>query len=135
VHASSLLRLHELTSRADLRERAERVMAAQGALANSRPELCALLLIAHDFAQREPRAVVIGGPADASAEALLRTVRRTFLPWRVVARATADSDIALLPLLAERGAGPVSRAFVCRGQHCELPVQTPEQLAELLAAD
>jgi uncharacterized protein YyaL (SSP411 family) len=132
VHALSLLRLHELTSQRALGERAERLLAAQGELANTRPWLCAQLLLAHDFARRRPRAVVIGGPDDTRAAALLRTLRRTFLPWRVVARAEAGSDTALLPLLEARGEGDVPRAFVCRGQHCELPVQTPEALAELL---
>jgi uncharacterized protein YyaL (SSP411 family) len=111
------------------------VWAAQGSPATPRPELGPQRLLAPAIAPREPRGTVIGGPAAPATDAVLRTVRRAFVPWRVVARATADSDTELLPLLAGRGAGPVSSAFVCRGQHCELPVQSPEALAGLLGSD
>jgi hypothetical protein len=136
VQALNLLRLSELCGRPALREKAQAVFEAQAALANRHPRSFAALMLALDFAQRRPREIVISGePSSDGVAAMLRVVRRSFLPQRVVALASHDADEALLPLV--QGRKPQSHAvstlaYVCRDFRCDAPVSSPEALAALL---
>ena len=80
-----------------------------------------------------------GEASDPAAIDLLREVRSTFLPQRVVAfadpdtDADADADRVVLPVLT--GRGPVdgtARAFVCRHSTCSLPLLDSSALQEEL---
>jgi uncharacterized protein YyaL (SSP411 family) len=135
VQALNSLRLAELTGRSQLATRAERTIEALGALANHYPAAFSQLLIAADFVRAGPREVVIAGERDhAAVEAMLAAVRRTFVPQRVVALASAGSDSDLIPLLEARTPGPSgARAYVCRNYACTNPTEDPRELARLLA--
>ena len=79
--------------------------------------------------------VLVGDGTDPRARALARTAARAYLPHRVLAWVDpADpSSVAAARALADgKPAGPSPRAFVCRDRACSAPVETPEQLAELL---
>jgi uncharacterized protein len=134
VHVLNLLRLSELTGRADLARRSERAMLSVGALANRFPVAFAQLLIALDFLEAGPREIVVAGIAGSpEVRALLDVVRHSFLPQRVVALASPDSDTELLPILAQRTSSPgKALAFVCRQYACQAPVATPAELAQQL---
>ena len=67
--------------------------------------------------------------------ALLQTVQSHYLPWKVLALARPDmpGDATTIPLLTDRT--PVNgqpAAYVCQHYICQLPVTTPEALAEQL---
>ncbi len=136
VHALNLLRLSELLGKPELRERAQDVLRAQAVLANRHPRVFGALLLAYDFLQRGPREIAVSGePHAQDTVALLRAVRQSFCPQRVVALASADADATLLPLLEGRkpdAKAPRARAYVCRDFRCDAPVGTPEALRELL---
>jgi len=134
VQALNLLRLSELTADSRLLSLAESTMRSVGLLANRYPSAFSQLLLAVDFEQSGARGVVIAGElTDPATQSLLATVRKTFLPSRVVALAHARADSELLPLVADRtAAGNAPRAFVCRHQTCDLPVGDPESLARQL---
>jgi uncharacterized protein YyaL (SSP411 family) len=134
VQALNLLRLSELGSRADLRDQAHAVIQAQAALVNRHPRLFSQLLLAVDFAERGPREVVISGEiGDAPTGELLRAVRRTFVPQRVVALAHSGADASLLPLLQGRTPSTSeAKAYVCRNFVCKAPVTDARQLVEAL---
>ncbi|MFI5308124.1 MAG: thioredoxin domain-containing protein, partial [Polyangiales bacterium] len=136
VQALNLLRLSELCGRPALREKAQGVFEAQAALANRHPRSFAALMLALDFVQRRPREIVISGePSSDGVAAMLRVVRHSFLPQRVVALASHDADEALLPLVQGRKPQPRAAstlAYVCRDFRCDAPVSSPDALAALL---
>ncbi|HMI92538.1 MAG TPA: thioredoxin domain-containing protein, partial [Polyangiales bacterium] len=133
VQMLNLFRLGELSGDSALAQQAEEVAGSLAALANRQPRAFAHLLLALDFAAREPRQVVISGALDdAATQALLRALRTTFRPQRVVAFAGADADAnaSELPLLA--GRAPDARgalAYVCRQQTCLMPTHSPADLS------
>ena len=139
VAALDLLRLHSLTGRETFRERAERTLAALGEPMAKNPFGFAGLLLALDFHAETPKQIVIvGDPAAAETKALLRAVRRTFLPYRMVVAARPGEDLGALPhvgdLLKGRAAAPgPATAYVCHRFACSLPVTAPAELAALLA--
>ena len=136
VQALNLLRLAELTGRGELAQRAERAIRSLGAMVNHYPSAFSQLLLAVDFLAAGPREIVIAGaPSGDAARALLATVRRTFLPQRVVASARPEADAGLVPLVEGKEAGPTgARAYVCRNYACREPVETPEDLGRALKA-
>ena len=135
VHALSLLRLAELTGNVDIAKSAERTIRSVGLMAGRYPAAFSQLMQALDFIAVGPREVVIAGnPQSDATQELLRTVRGTFLPQRVVALAHAGTDHELIPLCKDReAAGNSALAFVCRNYTCKLPVDTPEALRQELA--
>ncbi len=130
VQALNLLRLAELTGRRDLAERAERTIRSLGGLVNRFPQAFSTLLLAVDWLAVGPREIVLcGDPAAASQQAMLRTIRTTFVPQRVVALAGPGADEDLVPLLRGKDAGPRgARAYVCRNWSCRAPVEDPAAL-------
>jgi uncharacterized protein YyaL (SSP411 family) len=134
VHALNLLRLAELTGRAELAKRAERTILSLGALVNRYPAGFSQLLMALDFLSAGPREiVVVGDPADSAVMGMLSAIRRRFMPQRVVALASPGADTLLLPLLEGRTAPEGgARAYVCRNYACMEPIETPEALAAQL---
>jgi hypothetical protein len=137
VCALNLLRLAELTGRADLAQRAAETVQAFGELVNRYPQAFSQMLLAVDFLAARPREIVLAGePTSAPVAALLRALRGTFLPQRVVALAHAGADPTLLPLVEGKHVGPGGgRAFVCRNYTCGLPADDVAGLAAQLAAD
>ena len=134
VHALSLLRLAELTGRAELARAAQGALTAFGALVNRHPAAFSQLLMAVDFLAAGPREVVVAGARDdALTQALLAAVRGTFLPQRVVALADAAAPVELLPLLEGKHAPAAPpRAFVCRNWSCRAPAAGVDALLEEL---
>jgi len=134
-----LLRLHYLTGRAAYRERAERTFALFGKQMESNPFGFAGLLLALDFAVEAPRqVVVVGDPAAEDTRAMLRAVRRAFLPHRVLVVAGPGEDLSALPHVGELLKGREARtgratAHVCHRFTCSLPVTDAEALGALLA--
>lgn len=136
VQALNLLRLAELTGRGELALRAESAIRSLGAMVNQYPAAFSQLLMAVDFLAAGPREIVIAGELSTEAvRQMLATVRRTFLPQRVVASARSGADEALLPLIDDKPPGPGgSRAYVCRNYACREPVETAEALGSSLRA-
>ncbi len=134
VHATSLLRLAELTGTRAFAERAERTLLSMGSLVNRYPHAFSSLLCAIDFLAAPPREVVIAGaPGAADTRAMLRAVRRTFAPARVVALAGEGVDETLLPLVEGRTPGPHgARAYLCVGYSCREPLDDAVSLARAL---
>jgi uncharacterized protein len=130
--ALGLLRLARLTGAATYEERARGVIALLHPIAARHPLAFAHLLQAVDFllADDVREVAIVGEPA--TAEPLVRTVRRAFRPHVVLAGAPAATDA--VPLLA--GRAPLdghAAAYVCERFACQAPVTEPEALAALLA--
>jgi hypothetical protein len=130
VQALNLLRLAEMTGREELAARASQTIQAFGELVNRYPQAFSQMLLAVDVLATGPREIVIAGePGSEPVEAMLREVRGTYLPQRVVVLAHAGADATLIPLVDGKRAEPGSaRAFVCRDYTCALPANDLEAL-------
>ena len=135
VQVLNLLRLAELTGDQEHAARAERTIRSVGQLVNRYPRAFGQILLALDVLAVGAREIVVAGePGEAAFEELLRVVRTTFLPQRVVAHGHPGADTDLLPLLAEKTAPPGrARAFVCRNYTCDIPADDAASLAAQLA--
>jgi len=135
VQALNLLRLADLTGRADLAERAQRAIRSMAGLVNRFPQAFSTLLLAVDWLAVGAREVVIAGDLESkSARELLAAVRTTYSPQRVVAFANSTADTKLVPLLAEKTPGSRgARAYVCRNWTCAAPIDEPSALIAELA--
>ena len=134
VQALNLSRLSELCGRPELGERARAVIDALAGLLNRHPRAFAQLLLAHDFAERDPLQVVVSGAAGAAdTQRLLASVRGTFRPQRVVALASGATGEGALPLLECRApSGGPARVYVCRAQTCLAPIEDADSLVNAL---
>jgi uncharacterized protein YyaL (SSP411 family) len=138
VGLMNLLRLAELTNRADFHEWARRTLAAFAPHLSVAPVALPQMLAACEFRGAHPRQIVIAGEKDASdTRALLRELRTTFLPNRVLLLVDSPESRQKLaewiPTVApmEKLDGSAS-AYVCRNYACQLPVTQPADLAALL---
>ncbi|MEM7309461.1 MAG: thioredoxin domain-containing protein [Planctomycetota bacterium] len=134
VQAMNLLRLAELTGETEHAVRAEKTIQSVGELMNRYPHAFSQMLMAVDVLATGAREIVIAGePGSEPVEAMLREVRGTFLPQRVVVLA-GSVDAELVPLVEGKTAAEgKARAFVCRNYVCKLPVDDVEGLRKELS--
>jgi hypothetical protein len=96
------------------------------------------MLVAVDYSLSKPRQIVIAGKPDApDAKALLKEVRRHFLPKTIVLFADGGEGQKYLGEKNEaiRAMSMIDgkpAAYVCENFTCKAPVTDPKQLAELL---
>ena len=136
VMAEVLVRLHELTGRAELGTEADRLFAMLEPILRSSPSAFARLLLALMRRSGAAPTVVVGG-GDGEAE-LLAALRTAALPGLSVLRVPAggvEAGVAeRYPLLAgKRGADGRATAWVCRHGTCQAPVTDVAALAAALA--
>ena len=134
----NLLRLSEITNRDDLRKSAERLLAAFAQRLNAIPVALPQMLAACEFHIGQPRQIILVGGREAPDTRTLRhTIDSTFAPHRVVLLVDSAEDretlSAYIPAIAgmQRVEGRAS-AYVCRDYTCQMPVNTPERLSELI---
>ena len=85
VAVMNLLRLAQMTNRADFRESAERTLAAFASRLRLAPVAIPQMLAACEFLLGEPREIILAGERDtAEMQALLRELHARFVPNRVV---------------------------------------------------
>jgi uncharacterized protein YyaL (SSP411 family) len=125
-----LLRLHALTGKEEYLDRALLAFFAVRDVLPRAPLGFANLLSALDFYFAPPVQIAIAGlPGSPDVEALLREVRRRYLPAAVVAAGQAGA----IELLEGRSKmSGQATAFVCRHFACNLPVTSPGALADQL---
>jgi uncharacterized protein YyaL (SSP411 family) len=136
----ALLRLAELTGEERFRSVAERVLASFADQMARFPGAFSHLVTALDRYLAVPQEVaIVGRPGDDDTEALLRVVRRAYLPNTASAlrRPGEGEEVAeLIPLLRGRTAlDGKATAYVCERFACQRPVTTPEDLAWQLGVD
>ena len=138
VAVMNLLRLAQITNRADFRGSAERALAAFAPRLSVAPVGLPQMLVACEFFLGQPRQIIlVGDRAAADTRALLRTFYSRFVPNRIVllvdSEATRRGLAAGIPTVAsmEKLDGRAS-AYVCRNYTCQLPVSEPAKFAELI---
>ena len=138
VAAGNLLRLAQMTGRAEFRESAEKLFAAFGSRLSTTPMAIPQMLAACEFQLSEPRQIVIAGdPRVPETRALLRAVHARFLPNRILLLVDSEETRGTLAAGAPAVASmrPIdgrAAAYVCRNFTCQLPVSDVGALSELL---
>ena len=138
VAVMNLLRLAQITNRAAFWESAQRTLAAFGSRLTHAPVALPQMLSDCEFLLGQPRQVILVGERDApDTQELLRTLRSSFTPHRVVLLVDSPDTRRLLaagiPAIAamDKLEGRAA-AYVCRNSTCQLPVSESTQFAELL---
>jgi uncharacterized protein YyaL (SSP411 family) len=128
----ALLRLVELTGRADLREVADAVLERESPVASRAPLYLPTLTRAAALHESGlGLALVLGSPDDARTQALAARARRLLGPEDAVVivppgETPAWLSAELLEGRSQRGGAPTT--YLCRGQVCGLPATDPEAL-------
>jgi hypothetical protein len=131
VAAMALLKLADITGRADFREAAERTMRLFAARLQELPQAMPHLLGALDYWVGDTRRVVIAGGTDPSeTDRLVRAAHRVYAPNQVVLGTAGNVEAFAGGLPAHAGR---ATAYVCTGNTCLPPVQDAEALARVLA--
>jgi uncharacterized protein YyaL (SSP411 family) len=133
-----LLRLAQLTDRADYRQSADRTLRALGSKISTQPVAVPQLLVALDYSQAIRKEVVIVGEVNAElTRAFLRKLRGRFLPHAIVLLIHSDearAELARLFPTAEsmREIDGQPTAYVCQNYACQLPTNQVSKFDELL---
>jgi uncharacterized protein len=135
---TALLRLHKLTGRGDLLEKAETTMRLFRGLLAQHPMAAGQWLTALDFDLGPVREfAVVGDPATVETRRALRAIRGGFRPNRVVALRPpgmqGDAAEKVLPLLAGKTPAGAVTTYVCENFTCQAPLVGAEAVEAALA--
>ncbi len=138
VAAGNLLRLAQITGRAEFPVSVDKLFAAFGSRLSTAPMAIPQMLAACELQLNEPRQIIIAGDRDAAdTRALLQTVHARFVPSRILllidSEETRNALSAGAPAVASmHKLNGRAAAYVCRNFTCQLPVSEAAALAELL---
>jgi uncharacterized protein YyaL (SSP411 family) len=133
--AKNLVRLAAYTGDFRYDEAARRALALLTEALRQYPQAFAESLNAVDaLVQGVAEVAVVGDPEDAATRALLDVIQKPFRPNAITALSRDNVDdehgIPLLSYRVRRGALPT--VYVCRNFACQMPVTTPDAVADLL---
>ncbi len=136
----ALLRLHKLTGRVDLFEKAQATLRLFHGLMAEAPYVAGQMLIALDFYLGPVREfAVVGDPAAEDTRRVLRAIFGKFRPNKVVAlKSGREGDRAgedVLELLAGKPAGPRVTTYICQNFACQEPLIGAEAAEAALARE
>jgi uncharacterized protein YyaL (SSP411 family) len=134
----NLLRLARLTARPELEEKAAHISRTFSNTVSQSPGAFAQLMIALDFALGPSYEVVlVGDPHAEDTKAMVKTLRKTFVPSKVVLFRSEDEATADIIRLSEftkdlARIDDKATVYVCRDFRCELPTTEAHQMLALL---
>jgi uncharacterized protein YyaL (SSP411 family) len=131
--AETLLRLSVLLNEPKDRTEAVRICAAvKEAMARQPTGFGRLLGVLHALLSPSQEIALVGDPDDPATQALVREVRRHYLPNAVLAF-KRPGESSMLPVLEGRDlVDGKPAAYVCENYACQLPVTDAEALGRLL---
>jgi uncharacterized protein YyaL (SSP411 family) len=136
VAVDVLLRLAAFTGEEQYRQRADDYLRPLADIMLQHPQAFGYALGGLDFALSPVKEfAIMGDPHQSDTRALLEVVNRRYLPNSVLACAAPDTSQAIqsIPLLADRPLkNGKATAYVCQNFACLAPVNTPEELVQLL---
>ena len=141
VAALNLLRLGRFTGKERYEELADQTMRAFAGRANRAPSHITMMMAALDYQLGPSYEIVITGePGAEDTNALVRTVRSTYLPNSVVLFRPAGEPESPIDQVAPYAASMTAvdgraSAYVCRDFVCASPVTDAEALAKLLRGE
>ena len=136
VATDVLLRLATFTGEGSYRQRAENYLHPLTDILVQHPQAFGHILNALDFALSPVKEIaIIGDPREADTRALLEVINNRYMPNSVLACAAPDDAQAAqqVPLLESRPLkGGRATAYVCQNFVCAAPVNTAEELEQLV---
>jgi uncharacterized protein YyaL (SSP411 family) len=137
IAALNLLRLAEMTARADFREAARRLLQVFAPRAGTVAAAIPQLLAAYEFSLAKLKQIVVVGGENMPA--LLGELLSRFLPHKIVLAVNDNESRQALArylpvietMISKDGAATV---YVCENYACQLPTADPEVFAKLLQA-
>jgi uncharacterized protein len=132
-----LLRLSQLTERAELKQSALRALEAFSGKLAEQGVAMPQMLVAAMGSRLAPHHIVLVGERDPAMLAMELTIRQRFLPFTSTVLIDSEETRALLlphmPWIAAMSSRDgLATAYVCRNFACQLPVTSVDALAELL---
>jgi uncharacterized protein len=133
-----LLRLSRITAKTNLEEKAAAISRAFAREAKQAPSGHAELMAALDFGIGPSYEVVIAGNSQAEdTKAMIRVLRKQFIPNKVVILKPTEQNAPEITRLAEFTRYQTSRdgkatAYVCLNYNCKLPTTEISKMLELL---
>ena len=134
----NLLRLWQMTDRADWAKKPQGTFVAFAGRLEKAPEAVPQLVAAVDFNLSKPKQIVIAGePGAPDTEALLRLVHERYIPNKILLLADGGAGqkhlAQWLPFLegvtCKQGR---ATAYICENYVCKLPTSDPKVVARLL---
>jgi uncharacterized protein YyaL (SSP411 family) len=138
IEALNLLRLHEFTTDSQYAESAELLFSAFHDDLSAGSTALSEMFIALDYQLDTPKEVIIVAPASGEGlDEMLRPLRSSFLPNRIVSVAREGEDLAAQahnsPLLkSKRAIRGKTTAYVCENRVCALPTADAAVFAKQL---
>jgi hypothetical protein len=130
--ALAMMRLGGHLDRQDFQRCAERTLACFAARVQQMPSAHLAMLSALDRFHRGPMEIVLAGePVHATTQAMLRIVRKAYLPNASITLVVADPSLPLHRERITRDGTPV--AYVCTKRTCSDPIPSEELLAVRLS--
>jgi hypothetical protein len=132
--AWALLRLSRWLDDTDLRQKAERTVAAFSAMARESPGGFHRLLGVADALLTDPMEIAVIGASD-NRNGLLTDIRRRYLPNALIVADSSAGPLADLPLMkGKTDSDGQAAAYVCKNYACQSPVTTLDALNEAIGA-
>ena len=134
----NLLRLAQMTGRADFRESGGARARGVRPAAHLAPVALPQMLVACEFSLAKPRQIVLVGDGRGGYRALIGRCIGDFVPNRIVLLVDSPETRAGTGAAHSRRSSAmkpstdVPAAYVCRNYACQLPVTEPEKFAELI---
>jgi len=133
----NLLRLAQMTDRADFRASAERALAAFASRMVAAPVGVPQMLVAYAFSLAKPKQIILVGERDApDTRAMLAAMHARFLPAGIALLVDAQSRAPLaryIPAVAAMSAQEGrATAYVCENYACQLPTTELAAFEQLL---
>ncbi|OGC09165.1 thioredoxin [candidate division KSB1 bacterium RBG_16_48_16] len=138
VAALNMLRLGRITMNDELIEKADTIFRTFAASVLHTPSAYSQLLLAVDFASAGVNEIVIAGTqGSAETEAMIRAVRREFLPNKVVVFVPANETDPAIHHIAtftqyQKAIEGRATAYVCRNYRCNAPTTDVKEFLALL---
>jgi uncharacterized protein YyaL (SSP411 family) len=133
--ADGLLRLAVLLGKDAYRQEAVRIFATMKEASARQPTgFGRLLCVVNALLSSSQEIAIVGDPVDSETQALLREVRKRYLPNSVLALKQPGAE-SILPVLEGRDlVNGKPAAYVCENYACQLPVTSAEELGKLFGS-
>jgi uncharacterized protein YyaL (SSP411 family) len=127
-----------MTANSDLEEKAVRIGRAFSNTVKQFPAVYTQLMVALDFGIGPSyEVVIVGNPKSEDTKAMIQTLRKHFIPNKVVLLRTTDKEAADISGITEFTKNHISlngkaTAYICINYECKLPTTDTDKMLELL---
>ncbi|MCR4343938.1 MAG: thioredoxin domain-containing protein [Candidatus Scalindua sp.] len=138
VAVLNLFRLARITANTDYEDKANKIMLAFSKDVESAPSGYTQMMVALGFGIGPSyEIVIVGNPESEDTKDMLRSLRKHFIPYKVVLLKRSDQETADITSIAEyteyhSSFDGKATAYVCLDFACKMPVTNTEEMLKLL---